>query len=100
MTSCEDRFAFASTLAVHIYDKKTFQLIKLLTFADRNITALSWCPQDSNQIAQATNDKVLLIWDIEAETIKFKTQLDSHVIFCEWSYSDPNLLYLIQSNGT
>ena len=67
----------------------------MLTFADRNITALSWSPLDSNSIAQATNDKVLLIWDIDAETIKFKTQLESHVIHCEWSHSDPNLLFLI-----
>ena len=68
-----DRFAFASTLAVHIYDKKTFQLVKLLTYADRNITSIVWCPTDPNVIAQATNDKILLIWDIETETIKFKT---------------------------
>ena len=95
MTSSSDKFAFASTLAVHIYDKKTFQLVKLLTFADKNITAISWCPTDANAIAQATNDKVLLIWDIETESVKFKTQLDSHVIHCEWSHSDPNLLFVI-----
>ena len=73
LTSTSDKFAFASTLAVHIYDKKTFQLVKMLTFADKNITAIAWCPTDSNAIAQATSDKVLLIWDIETESVKFKT---------------------------
>jgi len=99
LTCTADKFAFASTLAVHIYDKKTFQLVKLLTYADKNITALSWCPTEPGVIAQATNDKVLLIWDIETETVKFKTLLDSHAIHCEWSKTDPNVLFLIQSNG-
>ena len=66
--SCtKDKFAFASTLAIHIYDKQTFQLVKLLTFADKNITAINWCPSDPTVIAQATNDKALVIWDIETE---------------------------------
>ena len=99
LASTTDKFAFASTLAVHIYDKKTFQLIKLLTFADRNITAISWSPLDSNIIAQATSDKILIIWDIDTETVKFKTQLESHVINAEWHRTDPNLLFFIQSNG-
>ena len=51
LSSTEDKFAFASTLAVHVYDKKTFQLVKLLTFADKNITAISWSPRDPNAIA-------------------------------------------------
>ena len=99
LASSKDRFAFASTLAIHIYDKQTFQLTKLLTFADKNITAISWCPTDPNVLAQATNDKVLIIWDIEGQTVKFKSQLESHVINCEWSRTDPNLLFFIQSNG-
>lgn len=40
-------------------------MTKLLTFADKNITAISWCPMDPNVLAQATNDKVLIVWDIE-----------------------------------
>ena len=42
---------------------------------------------------------MLYIWDIEAETVKFKTVLQSHAIQLEWSRCDPNLLFLIQSNG-
>ena len=99
LTCSKDHFAFASTLAVHVYDKKTFQLTKLLTFADKNITAISWCPTDPSVIAQGTNDKVLILWDIETETVKFKTQLESHVVHAEWSPVDKNMLFLIQSNG-
>ena len=80
LTCSKDKFAFASTLAIHIYDKHTFQLVKLLTFADKNITSICWCPTDPSIIAQATNDKILVIWDIESEKVKFKTQLDSHVV--------------------
>ena len=46
LTSSKDQFAFASTVAIHIYDKKTFQLTKLLNFQDSNITAISWCPME------------------------------------------------------
>lgn len=84
---------------MHIYDKQTFQLVKLLTFADKNITAISWCPTDPSVIAQATSDKVLIVWDIEQESVKFKTQLESHVICIEWNPMNKNMLYLIQSNG-
>ena len=95
LSSTKDKFAFASTLAVHIYDNRTFQMSKLLTFADKNITAICWCPSDPSLLMQATNDKVMLIWDIETEAIKYKTQLDSHVIHAEWSLSDANQIYLI-----
>lgn len=72
---------------------------KLLTYADKNITAIAWCPTDPTVIAQATNDKILIIWDIDTESVKYKTQLESHVISTEWSPTDPDILYLIQSNG-
>lgn len=73
--------------------------MKLLTFADKNITAIAWCPTDPSVIAQATSDKVLVIWDIEQENVKFKTQLESHVICTEWNPLNKNILFLIQSNG-
>ena len=95
LTCSKDKFAFASTLAVHIYDKKTFQLVKLLTYADKNITSIAWCPTDPTMIAQCTFDKVLVVWDIDTEQIKFRTQLESHVIHLEWSPNNKNLLFMI-----
>ena len=71
----------------------------MLTYADKNITAIAWCPIDTSVIAQATNDKVFIIWDINTETVKYRTQLESHVFAAEWSPNDPNIIYLIQSNG-
>lgn len=70
-------------------------MTKLLNFADKNITSVCWCPSDPSVLLQASIDKVLLIWDIETEAIKYKTQLESHVIHAEWSLSDQNIIYLI-----
>ena len=88
LATAAGRFAFASTLAVHVYDQETFWLLKLLNFADTNITAIQWEPVTENLLAQATIDKRLVIWDIEPETIKFEVQFVSHITQIEWN---PNL---------
>ena len=104
LTQSKDMFAFSSTLAIHVYDKSSFQLLKLLTFSDQNITAIAWEPNsdkvqtDGNMIAQATIDKKFLIWDLEHEMVKFQMQLLSHVTQIEWSPLDPNCIFVIQSN--
>ena len=62
-----------------MYDQETFQLLKLLNFADTNITAIQWEPVTESLLAQATIDKRLVIWDIEPETVKFEVQFVSHI---------------------
>jgi WD40 repeat protein len=85
LACASDKFAFASTLAVYIYDRKSYQLLKLLNFADTNITAIEWQPVNEKYLAQATIDKKLVIWDLEPEVIKFSMQLFSHIIQIEWN---------------
>ena len=99
ITACEDRFAFASTLAIYIYDMATFQLLKLIAFGDRNLTCMEWCPTDSSVIAQGTIDKMLVLWDVESESVKFQVSLPSAVTQMCWSRRDPNVLFFILNNG-
>jgi WD40 repeat protein len=73
--------------------------LKLLTFADTNITAIQWEPQAEAYLAQATIDKKLVIWDIEPETIKFQVQLISHITQIEWNPNKSQQLFCVQSNG-
>ena len=73
--------------------------MKLLTFADTNITAIQWEPQNEEFLAQATIDKKLVIWDIEPETIKFQVQLVSHITQVEWNPNRTTQLFVLQSNG-
>ena len=73
--------------------------MKLLTFADTNITAIQWEPQEENYLAQATIDKKLVIWDIEPETVKFQIQLVSHITQIEWNPNRTEQLFCLQSNG-
>ena len=85
-----NRFAFASTLAVYIYDLKNYQLQKLLSGYDSNISAITWDPTNENNLAQASVDKKFLIWDLETEKVKFEVQLASHIVHIEWNRHNAN----------
>ena len=104
LTKSNELFAFASTLAVYVFDKSSFQLLKLLTFDDTNFTAIAFEPSmddsglGASSIAQATIDKKLVIWDLEQEMIKLQIQLFSHVKQIEWSACDSNSMFILQSN--
>ena len=89
------RFAFASTIGIYVYDSHTYQLNKLLTYVDHNISAIAWEPKLERYLAHASMDKKLLIWDLETESIKYEIDLSSHVIHIAWNESDINLIYLL-----
>ncbi len=53
-----------------MYDSRNFQLEKVFTLADQNISAIEWDPQE-RYIAQATLDKKLIVWEVSSESVKF-----------------------------
>ena len=57
---------------MYIYDQRTYQLQKLLTTAESNITALAWETTREKLLAKATMDKKVVVWDVEQEAIKFE----------------------------
>lgn len=99
LATSKSYFAFASTIAVYVYDIKTYQLQKLLTSQTSNITALKWEPVTERYLAQATLDKKIVLWDIQTEQVKFEVQLNSHAIHIEWDFASPNNLLIVLSNG-
>lgn len=66
-----DRFAFASTLAIYVYDLNSFTLQSVLSHGEANISCIQWEPGEERYLAQASLDNKLVIWDVEAEAIKF-----------------------------
>ena len=99
LTSCKDRFAFASTLAIYVYDLKTFQLQKLLNGTTSNILAIVWEPTNRKFLAQATYDRKVTIWDVEAEEVKFEVLLTHQVVHMEWNKANQNELWVIEASG-
>jgi hypothetical protein len=51
LASAKGRFAFASTLAVYIYSTKNFQLEKILSHCDSNISCIEWDPNEEKYLA-------------------------------------------------
>lgn len=82
-----------------MYDSQSYQLLKLLSHVDHNISAIAWEPKLERYLAHASMDKKVLIWDLETESIKFEIDINSHVIHIAWNDSDINLMYLLQNNG-
>lgn len=95
----QNQFAFASTLAIHVYDIRNFQLIKLLSAADANITAIAWQPIHEKYLALASYLKQFSIWNLETETIKFQVQLPHRVVYIEWSSINVNEIFLLLSSS-
>jgi WD40 repeat protein len=79
LASSSTRFAFASTLAIYVYHSRNFQLEKVFTLADQNISAIEWDPLE-RYIAQATLDKKFIVWEVVSESMKFQATLPSSVI--------------------
>ena len=69
---------------------KNYQLQKLLSGYDSNISAITWDPTNENNLAQASVDKKFLIWDLETEKVKFEVQLTSHIVHIEWNRHNAN----------
>ncbi|CDW86163.1 wd repeat-containing protein 17 [Stylonychia lemnae] len=100
LASSNTHFAFASTLAIYLYENKTFQLEKVFTHADQNISAIEIDPSSQQKyLAQATIDKKLIIWDIESENVKFNASFNSPIQRIEWNKSAHNSIMLLLQNG-
>ena len=54
-------FAYASSLAVYIFERQPCQLCKIISRFDRQIVALAFSPYDPNLLAIATLDQVLMV---------------------------------------
>jgi len=104
LSSCKNKFAFASTLAVYIYeivDNKglSITLDKILSDHSSTITAIEWNPKEDTQIATASEAGDVYIWSIRSERPKIHVELDTTIaIMLHWNpVNSNNLLFVLKS---
>ena len=54
-------FAYASSLAVYVFQRQPCQLCKIISRFDRHVVALAFSPYDPNLLAVVTLDQVLMV---------------------------------------
>lgn len=104
MASSKNKFAFASTLAVYVYeivDNKGLSVVleKILSDFTSTITAIEWNPKDDTQLATASESGDIYIWSIRSERPKIHIELDNtDAVMLHWNpVNSNNLLFVLKS---
>jgi WD40 repeat protein len=71
----EEVLYYTSTLAIYVFDVKTFNLQKVIPVSDRSIQSMSVCSVKTNLVAVSTMDGAYMIWDLETEWLINKVAL-------------------------
>ena len=95
----EKCFCYASTLAVYIYNYKTFTLQKILSLNQRAITSITVSPHDENQLAISGLDGNICLWEIESEEILGKVAMNTAVIITWDPFSPDHIAVISSENG-
>lgn len=85
-----ERFLYASTLAVYIYDVTTLSIEKVITLSDRTITSFALSPHDNNLLVIGTLGGRLYLWDIEQHKLLNLLVCDSYKVRCPLVMWDPH----------
>jgi WD40 repeat protein len=93
----EKRFCFASTLAVYVYNSKTFALEKVLSMNQRAITSISVSPHDDDLLAVSGLDGSLSLWKINEEKVIAKVSMSGSVTLT-WNPFSVNHIAVLSNN--
>ncbi len=85
-----NRLALGSSIGVWIYDAHSLEPIQLLEGHTDQVTAVAWSP-DGSQVASASWDNTIRVWDLAAGEQVRMIQSDDQFIALDWS-PDGNLL--------
>lgn len=104
LASGKNKFAFASTLAVYVYeiiDNKGLSIVldKILSDHTSTITAIEWNPKEETQLATASEAGDVYIWSIRSERPKIHVELDNTIAtMLHWNpVNSNNLLFVLKS---
>lgn len=85
IAATNDAFAYSSTLALHIFRLKDNVLQKTIAAHERAISAICWCPDDSNLLATCSVSGRVAIWDLESEDERYKAKVSDPPQLMDWS---------------
>lgn len=105
LASSKNKFAFASTLAVYIYeiqDNKGLSIVleKILADHTSTITAIEWNPKEETQLATSSEAGDIYIWSIRSERPKIHVELDNTTaLMLHWNPVNANNLLFVLKSG-
>ena len=85
-----EKFLFASTLAVYVYDLTTLSVEKVITLSDRTITSFALSPHDNNLLTIGTLGGRLYLWDIEQHKLVNLLLCETYKVRCPLVMWDPH----------
>ncbi|XP_065337368.1 WD repeat-containing protein 17-like isoform X2 [Cloeon dipterum] len=84
----KDSFAYASTLAIYVYQRETgcreWTLRSILTEPRVSLTALSWHPTQEQLLASVTSDDRVCVWNVEQQRIVASVSTPSPPLLVDW----------------
>jgi len=95
LATARGKISYASTLAVYVFETKNYQLLKILTLEDKNITCLAWEEEKEQLLAVGSRDRRLAIFDLETEQMKFILDTPSPPFFVQFNPIFPHLLVIV-----
>lgn len=98
------RFAYAATLAVYIYEMDTlsgeFRLHSIVAEHKRTITGLDWHPTREDWLACGSLDPSICIWDVSKRRVIASLRGPAYTpVLLSWKHDVPDLLVYICGRG-
>jgi len=97
IAATSDAFAYASTMALHIFRLADMTLHKMIAAHERTVVAICWSPKNSNLLASCSANAMAIIWDIENEAEKCSIKLDATPVAMDWASSGDQVAFVLEN---
>ena len=90
------RVAYASTLALYIYDAASFELESMISVSERTILGIAWSPHSEDRIVTVAEDGKACVWRVGDEAVDAKLSISLDATGVHWSPHDADAI-IVQS---
>jgi len=101
ITASSTHFAYASTMAIHVFSIDDQSLVNILVKHSKTITCLAFCPWDNDKIASASVDGKLGVWSLSYDMeITWPEEMGALPLSIDWACEpESNLLAVSYDSG-